>query len=151
MRIPAAGPRARLIALAYGGGLLLWLSLEEDSVAVAALLGLGLAALILGLSTADKLGGRRIAAPAVPLAAALLGAAIGLGAAVAGAGLMFFKNALHAHVFPDYPPGLIGALLGRGPAWALAGALLGLGAGLAWLALRAPSSDADDKDDERHI
>jgi hypothetical protein len=151
MRIPAAGPRARLIALAYGGGLMLWLSLEENSVAAAAALGLGLAALMLVLTTADKLGGRRIAAHAVPLAGALLGAAIGLGAAVASAGLMFFKNALHAHVFPDYPPGLIGALLGRGPAWTLAGALLGLGAGLAWLALRALSGDADDKDDERQI
>ena len=150
MRVPAAGPRARLIALAYGGGLLLWLSLEEDSVAAAALLGLGLAALMLVLTTADKLAGRRIAARAVPLAGALLGAVVGLGAAVAAAGLMFFKNALHAHVFPDYPPGLIGATLQRGPAWTLAGALLGLGAGLAWLALCALSDDVD-RDNERQV
>lgn len=151
MRIPTVGPRARLIALAYGIGLLLWLSLEENSVAGAALLGLGLAALILVLTTADKLGSKRVAASAVPPAAALLGAAIGLGAAVAGASLMFFKNALHAHVFPDYPVSLIGALLGRGPAWTLAGALLGLGAGLTWLALRAPLDNPDDQDDERQV
>ncbi len=150
MRVPASGPRARLIALVYGAGLLLWLSLEDSGVAAAALLGLGLAALILALTTADQLGGRRVTARAVPLAGALLGAALGLGAALAAAGLMFFKNALHGHVFLDYPPGLIGATLARGPAWALAGALAGFGGGLALLALRAPANNAD-KDDERRV
>lgn len=72
MRVPASGPRARLIALVYGAGLLLWLSLEESSVAATALLGLGLAALTLALTAADKLGGRRVAVRAVPLAGALL-------------------------------------------------------------------------------
>ncbi len=150
VRVPAGGPRARLAALGYGAALLLWLSLEDSGVAAAALLGLGLAAFALGLAAADRLGGRRIAARAVPLAGALAGAALGLGAALAAAGLMFFKGALHAHVFLDYPPGLIGATLARGPAWALAGALAGCGGGLALLALRAPANRVGE-DDERRV
>jgi hypothetical protein len=91
-----------------------------------------------------------IAARALPLAGALLGAALGLAAALTAATLMFFKNALHAHVFLDYPPALIGAMLARGPVWLLAGALLGLGAALGWLALRPAAADTD-KDDERQV
>jgi hypothetical protein len=66
----------------------------------------------------------------------LLGAADGLGTSVATAVLMFFKNARHAHVFPDYPAGMIIAVLERAPLWAAAGALAGLSIGLAWLALQ---------------
>lgn len=147
MRFPA-GPRIRLIALAYSAGLLVWLSLEESGVESVALLGLGLTALILVLTISARLGGRRIAARAVPLAGALLGALAGMGTAVAAAALMFFKNAFHAHIFLDYPPGLIGAVLQRAPAWTLAGALLGLGVGLAWLALRT-GRDADGDDEQQ--
>lgn len=32
-----------------------------------------------------------------------------------GEGLMFFKNALHAHVFWDFPPAMVVAMLTRAP------------------------------------
>jgi hypothetical protein len=49
---------------------------------------------------------------------------------------MFFKNARHSHLYPDYPPEQLLAMLGRAPIWMLAGAFLGLSLGLGWLALR---------------
>lgn len=136
MRLPVPGRWSRLLALGFGAALLAWLSVEDLVTWPAALFGLGLSSLIVILSTLDKIRGRWLARRYVPVLGLLLGAAVGAGTGVTAAGLMFFKNAMHAHVFPDYPAGLILAMLGRAPLWAAAGALAGLGLGLAWLALR---------------
>jgi hypothetical protein len=48
---------------------------------------------------------------------------------------MFFKNARHGHLFPDYTLEMMLAMLSRAPAWAIAGGLFGLSLGLGWLAL----------------
>ncbi|NWG16722.1 MAG: hypothetical protein HXY41_08815 [Chloroflexi bacterium] len=130
LHLPRPGRRARLFALPFGLALLLWLSLEDTHIWPVALLGLGLSALLNLFFVLDKLGGQAIPRRyALPLAA-LAGVLIGLGASIAAAGLMFFKNALHAHVFLDFPPGLMLAMLERAPAWALAGGLFGLGLAL---------------------
>lgn len=134
--IPHTGRRTRLAALATGAVVLIWLSLEDNTLTPVVLLGVTLAALITSLTTFDKLGGRRIPMRQLPVAAALAGAVIGLSASVMTAALMFFKNAMHAHLFPDYPPGLILAMLQRGPVWLVAGALAGLGMGLLWWSWR---------------
>jgi hypothetical protein len=136
MRLPRLGRWSRLLALGYGIALFGWLSVEDVETWPAALFGLGLSSLIVVLWTLDKMGGHRLAARHMPAGGLLLGAVIGLGASVATALLMFFKNARHAHVFPDYPAGMIVAMLERAPLWAAAGALAGLGLALAWLALR---------------
>lgn len=130
--IPHPGRSTRLAALAAGLVTLIWLSLEDNHTAPVTLLGLALAALITGLFTFDKLGGRRIPGRVVPVAALMLGAVVGLTTSVTTALLMFFKTALHAHLYPDFPPGLILAILQRGPLWLAAGALAGLGIGLLW-------------------
>jgi hypothetical protein len=75
--------------------------------------------------------------------AVALGAAVGLGASIATAALMFFKDARHAHLYPDYPAEQMGAVLQRAPGWALAGALFGLALSLAWLAVSHPG-DGDE-------
>jgi presenilin-like A22 family membrane protease len=49
---------------------------------------------------------------------------------------MLIKNGLHAHLFPDYPFGLIASVIARAPAWALAGSLAGLALMLVWAAKR---------------
>ncbi len=134
LRLPSRR-RLRPFAAAWGAAAFLWLGPESDAVWPPALLGLGLAALLALRWTADMTA----AAPWFAPAAALLGGLIGLGTAPAAALLMLFKNALHAHLFPDYPPALILALLARVPAWALAGALAGLGLAFAWRALREES------------
>ena len=52
---------------------------------------------------------------------------IGFLAPTIGVGLMFFKNARHAHPFPDYPLPLMVASLRAIPIWVLAGTLFGIG------------------------
>lgn len=135
IRIPQAGRRTRLLALGYGSSVFVWLTLEDNAVWPVTLLGLGLALLIVYLTLADKMGGQLFPMRWLPLVSAAGGALAGLAAGMSITGLMFFKNALHAHIFPDYPPGLMLATLQRTPAWTAVGALVGLGLGLAWIAL----------------
>jgi hypothetical protein len=139
IRIPGTGRRTRLAALAYGLILLVWLSLEDQTVGPVALLGLGLGLIVVTLTIFAKLGGMVIAARLVPLGLLLVGVLVGVAGCIAAVLLMFFKNALHAHLYLDFPPGLMLAMLARTPAWALAGGLAGLGIGLGWLALRRES------------
>jgi hypothetical protein len=54
--------------------------------------------------------------------------------------LMLIKDGLHAHLFPDYPFGMIVDILGRAPLWALAGILAGIGLLLAWWAIKQNDS-----------
>ena len=136
MYLPRPGRWSRLLALGYGIALFVWLSVEDTASWPAAVFGLGLSSLIVILLTLDKIGGRRLAGRYLPVFGLLLGALIGLGSSPAAAVLMFFKNARHAHIFLDYPAGMILAVLERAPLWAAAGALAGLSIGLAWLALR---------------
>lgn len=130
-------------ALALGGGLIvfIWLRLEENSSAGAALMGTFAAVGGLLLWLASRFGGRVIRLRAALLSAALVGGTAGSGAAFATALLMLLKNGSHGHVFPDYPPGLILATLERAPVWTLAGGCAGLGLTLVWIALRQPFPD----------
>lgn len=133
LRLPRPGRRARLAGLGTGAALLLWLSVEDNHVWPAALLGAALAVLLVTLTLLHHLGGRDLPARRVVPGAALLGVAAGLAASIVAAGLMLFKNAMHAHLFPDYPPGLLLAILERAPVWAVAGGLAGLGLAFGWL------------------
>lgn len=135
--VPALGGRLRLAALAYGGLLLVWSSLEDNSVLPVSALGWGLAVIALTLWITRHYGGRRIAGRAALLATALAGAAAGLGATLAGTLLMLVKTGLHSHVFPDYPFGLMVDILARAPLWALAGMLAAVGLLLVWWAAKS--------------
>ncbi len=131
--------RLRLVTMAYGLLLFIWLTPEDNTVWPVALLGIGLAILSVIWLVRRWLSGSAFSAKYVPIAGALLGAIVGLGGALAAAGLMFFKNALHAHVFWDFPPGMVVAMLIRAPSWALAGGLAGLGIGFLWVWRRSTS------------
>lgn len=137
LRVPPRGKRLRWLALVYGVAALLWLSREDNDVKAVAALGFGLAALLVIRAVTGQLGGKRIAARYVAAGSVVLGAMTGLGSAAAIAGLMLFKNALHAHVFLDYPPPVILGILERAPVWTVAGGLAGLGLALGWLGLRS--------------
>src|SRR5690606_27152857 len=100
-----------------------------------------LAALVILLWIMGKLGGQRLPVHYALPGTLLTGACIGLGASVATVGLMFFKNARHAHVYLDFPPELMGAILQRAPLWALAGSFIGLGLTLAWMAFKDRKQD----------
>jgi hypothetical protein len=136
MRLPRPGRWLRWLMLGYGVAVFIWLAVEDVSTWPVTVFGWALALLISVLITLDKLGGRRLAARRAPLLSGFVGLTVGLGSSVAVTVLMFFKNARHGHLFPDYPPGMMLAMLERAPVWAAAGGLIGLGLGLGWLALR---------------
>ncbi|MEO8396267.1 MAG: hypothetical protein ABI700_24965 [Chloroflexota bacterium] len=140
VRIPAYRSRLRVIALVYGALLLLWSSLEDNSVLPVSLLGSGLALLVMILWVTRRFGGRTFASRDALLGAAVVGAITGLIAAVASAALMLVKDGLHSDLYPDYPFGLIMDTLARAPLWALAGLFAGIGALLAWWALQENKS-----------
>lgn len=140
-RLPRRGSRARLAALACGIAVFVWLGPEDTHIWPVAALGTVTAALTVWLWTLGKLGGTVVSARQMAGLAALLGAVTGLAASIITAALMLLKNAYHAHFFPDYPPALLGAMIQRTPAWALAGMLAGLALALAGLALRTPDED----------
>ena len=131
--VPPPNGRLRTITLVYGLLLFVWLSPEDNAVWPVALLGLSLALLTMVWLVRRRLGNTAFPARYVPIAAVLLGGIVGIGAALSAASLMFFKNALHAHAFWDYPPAMVVAMLSRAPSWALAGALVGIGTGFLWL------------------
>ncbi len=134
LTIPVQQNRLRLGALGYGVVLFVWASLEDNAVLPVALLGSGLALMLAALWVTAKLAGKTFVARSALLFAAFAGAATGLGAALAVALLMLIKDGLHAHLFPDYPFGLIVDILARAPLWALAGSFAGIGLVLAWWA-----------------
>jgi hypothetical protein len=133
-RVPVRNRRLRWLALLYGALVMSWLSREDSDVVGVAVLGCGLSLIVLTLGVTGQFGGRTISARFMLAAGAVLGLLGGLGTAVTTTGLMLFKNALHAHVFLDYPPNILLGILQRAPAWALAGALVSLGLCLAWRA-----------------
>ena len=121
------GRRPRWLApltLGYGFLVFVWLTPEQDSVWLAALLGLGGAF----VTAAHSRVRFRLMLP-------LWGAFVGASGAFAAAGLMFLKTALHAHPFPDFPTLLMLAMIERAPAWGVAGTLVGAGL-LLWRRVR---------------
>lgn len=118
--------RFRNAALLYAGTTLIWLQLEDNHVGPVVLLGAAGAALLAFHWLHARVDFRR-SGGRVWLEAALSGALVGLLAAVVTALLMVLKAGMHGHVFPDYPPGQILALLARAPTWTLAGALAAAG------------------------
>lgn len=109
----------RWLALGWGAAAFIWLGLEDKNSLPASLLGLGGALLIGSRPNFAPLTSKRWGWPT-------LGALIGALAAVLTTSLLFFKNAWHAHPFPDYPTGMLLAMLERLPWWSLVGGLLGL-------------------------
>ncbi len=137
IHIPTGGRNVRLLAIGYGIMLFVWVTLEDNAIWPVSLLGLGLAILIVYLTIIDKINGQLFAVRWLPFIGIASGGLIGLTAGLCITGLMFFKNAVHAHVFLDFPLGLMLAMLQRTPSWTAVGALLGLGSGLGWMAFMA--------------
>ncbi|RMF77678.1 MAG: hypothetical protein D6737_16940 [Chloroflexi bacterium] len=136
MQLPTMSRRLRMATLLYGMIVFFWLTPEEDSVVTVTILGVVAAFLMAWWQLLRWRGGHAVRARLVPLMLAVFGALVGILAGGATAFLMLMKNAIHGHENLDYRPELMLAILERVPVWALAGALLGLGFGLAWLALR---------------
>lgn len=131
-------PRAWLRWAIIAGGLTVffWLRLEDHGVLTAVLMGLVLTVLALASGWWPRSAGKALSPVRLALFMAVTGAAAGLFTALASALLMLLKNGFHGHLYPDYPAPLIGEIIARAPAWALAGALAGIAAALLLLARR---------------
>ena len=136
--IPLCRPVWHLPLALLGIVILLWSGREDQGVGAVTALGWMLAGLTVALDLMSRFGGRRLDAPALLKLTALGGAATGVLASLATILLMLFKNLLHSHVYPDYPPQLMLGALERLPTWGLAGGLAGLGLGFMamWTAAR---------------
>jgi hypothetical protein len=125
--LPKPDYRARFLLLGYGLVLFIWMSLEDNGTFTVSLLGTGLATALMLYQTLERIGGKDLSMRSFFGLSIGLGALIGAASSLATILLMFFKTAWHGHGFPDYPLELMRDTLFRLPAWALAGALIGLG------------------------
>lgn len=126
----------RLRWLLIGCGLLIffWMGLEDRHVWPVAMIGTGTSFLLTVFWFTRRFGGQVFYGVRVLLVLGLLGGIAGLGGSITTALLMLFKNARHAHLFPDFPFGLMASILALAPVWALIGGLVGVGLGLLVLA-----------------
>ncbi|MBC7871379.1 MAG: hypothetical protein H7Y09_11125 [Chitinophagaceae bacterium] len=134
IRFPRRNRKTRWIIILYGVGVFFWLGLEDNNVIGATLIGLVGSGLGVFLWIQERFDKYELPARYVPILTAMMGCVIGAATSLLTAGLMLFKNARHAHLFPDYPAGLMGAILSRAPTWMIVGAFWGIGIGLLWLA-----------------
>jgi hypothetical protein len=123
-------PQARWLrtaALIWGVLTFLWLAPEDDSVLPVLLLGFSVSVLMVAWLVIRLNAAPWMHSWGALLAAAVFGALIGAGTSLSTVLLLLFKNARHAHLYPDYPPEILLETLARFPVWALAGGLIGIG------------------------
>jgi hypothetical protein len=136
--------RWNMIACAVA--IFVWSTPEEDRLVFPALLGAWLAVSLLWRWLISRYSGHTLQGIRLVSSAALFGAASGALSSVGAVLLMLFKDARHAHLYPDYPPPILGAMLARLPAWSLAGTLAAVGAALLLSALRRRRVDTASPD-----
>lgn len=118
----------------------LWSGPEDTRIGSAVALGVW-AALSIGAYWAARLSRSAVYGWKAAALWVAFGAAVGAGAALCTVLVMLFKDVRHAHPFPDFPPGLLAAMIARAPAWAAAGALFGAAVGFMQAALGFRSPD----------
>jgi hypothetical protein len=117
----------RLLAILLGIILLVWVSIEDQSVTWAILFAAAICVLAAAeLITSSPLPQRARGWLVYPLAGVLGGAATAPIALL----LMAIKTGIHGYAAPDYTPAQMSAVLAGFPIWVAAGAIIGLGAGI---------------------
>lgn len=140
--VPARTLWLRWNAILCALAIFIWSTPEEDRLVFPALLGAWLAVSLLWRGVIIRYAGRTLHGTRLLIAASLFGAASGALTNICALLLMLFKDARHAHLYPDYPPAMLGGMLARLPAWTLAGMLAGVGMVLLFSAFRQRRSDA---------
>lgn len=125
--IPPFNYLNRLLIIVAGITLLIWSGLEDNQVGGVVVLGWILAVFVIVLFIQSRFGGKSISTTVLLRISPLLGATIGASASLITVMLMIFKDIRHGHVFPDYPPQLMLAILERLPIWAISGGLIAFG------------------------
>lgn len=116
--------------IAYGAVLLVWFSTENANVPVVSILGTGLSLMLMRLLVLRFFGGREFSMRQWIPGAVLFGLTAGFSAVWCVTGLMIFKNAWHAHAYPDFPVVIVTGMAQRWLAWTVAGGLMGGAAAL---------------------
>lgn len=124
----------RWALIAVGAGVFFWSGVEDDRVWLAVALGVGCCGVWLAHWLTGAIGGRVLSGWQIAAAWAGFGGLTGGGGIFASVLLLAFKDARHAHPYPDSPADLLAALLARMPVWGLSGALIGMGIYLVWRA-----------------
>ncbi len=127
---------SRWLYIAYGLMVFFWLSPEDSTVWISISLGLLGAILLVASLLVHYREGLSIPVNIVAGFGLGIGGVIGFLTGPLTTLLMIVKNARHAHLYPDFSPGLILEILERLPIWTLAGGLFGLGVGLYWRSTR---------------
>lgn len=135
--IPSSGYKMRLIALGWGILIFLWSSIEDNNVSGVTVLGWITSLIVVSFGLMSRFGGICISGKKSLMAGAGIGAIIGASASLSIAILMLFKDVRHAHIFPDYPPQMIVAILERLPIWTIGTACIALGLTLMIQLMRA--------------
>lgn len=135
-RIPRWNNQWRWGAILYGIVSFIWLGLEDNDAIGAAILGVSLSTLFTFAFLSNRFGGATIPLKVAFPSAIAAGALVGGGSALATALWMFFKNARHTHIYPDFPLTMIADVLALGPTWAIVGAMIALGVLMIWVGLR---------------
>lgn len=126
LRLPKPLTKARFLLIGYGLILLIWMSLEDSSTLVVAILGTGASIIYSGAWIGSRFGERDLALKNVSIGLIVWGALLGIVSSLITALLMFFKSSWHGHIYPDYPLAMITDTLALMPIWAISGGLLGL-------------------------
>ena len=130
MRINNGRKFSRHLMVVTGVAILLWSGLEDNDANSVSILGVLLAASVTTMLMTSRLVGEALRKVGVTERSVVAGLLIGALSGLTTPLLMLFKDVRHAHVFPDYPPQMMLAMLDRLPFWTIAGGLIGIGVGI---------------------
>ena len=140
-KIPKPTNKLRWAVIIYAIFVLVWSGRESTSVMPITLISFGIVMLAMSVWVSNRFGGHILSVRSGAIASMLIGGIIGCGTSVTTASMMMFVNFRHAHLNPDFPPELVGAMLQRLPSWTLAGGLMGLALALLWIAVQPEDNE----------
>ncbi len=123
---PARSRGLTLLTYFYCGTFLVWIGVEDYSLAAVTVLGAGLPALFLGHFLLRRFGGAVLSMRKSLLLLSAGGLLAGALAPLAIAILMAVKVSLHGSTTPGFEAQTVVAVVARLPVWALAGLLVGV-------------------------
>lgn len=142
--IPRADRLTRRLLIIAGLVVLVWSGFEDNGVIGVAILGWLLAILGAIVLITSRFAGFAMTRSTLIKLSPLIGAIVGAMSTLVVVALMLFKDARHAHIFPDYPPQMMLDMLTRLPSWTISGALISLGVCLLWVTRPLKSTDKGD-------
>ena len=121
---------SRHLMVVAGVAVLLWSGLEDNDAITVTTLGVLMATSLSTMLMTSRLAGATLRKIGVIERSVIAGLLTGALSSLTTPLLMLFKDVRHAHVFPDYPPQMMLAMLDRLPYWTIAGGLIGIGIGI---------------------